>query len=469
MSDPYYPYLVSGLHFDGAEGSSAFYDVTGKTWGGWNGGTSGGPVIENANGAFNGAVLFGGQKHLRTTVHSSGHEFPSGTDFTVGAWVFLASGSGQGGAVLSNYHSTTGGYTFGTRYDSGSGKNYAQMRMFISGGSWPSYFDTPTTGVQIPTGQWVYLEWSRQGSNYYSFVDGAADKFWAMTPGTFVPNTSMPTYIGNTNENAGSAGTSFVGYIDDVTMFSGVCIHTTTFTRPAGPFYTVYNAFPADAGIYGLLGKDAGGLHKFSSSADPGAYFLLGNDGNTPTLHSPVTAPGDFVLSGAYIALVYTGGSPYHPAAPGAFALSAPVPDTGLIYDQRTSDPGGFESTWVLPAPRLSRNVSAAPGGFTLLGRSTDRAVTPRMSANAGGYSLLGVDAGSAITREYATAFDTGSYVLSGASAGSKTARKLTADSGTFTLNGRGAVLGRAMPPDADLFAVQATTKHTVIKTIGPT
>lgn len=469
MSDPYYPYLVSGLHFDGAEGSSAFYDVTGKTWAGWNGGSSGGPVIENSNGAFNGAILFSGQKHLRSTVHYAGHEFPSGTDFTVGAWVFIASGSGQGGVVLSNFHSTTGGYTFGTRYYSGTGKNYASMKMLYSGGSWPDYFALPTSGVEIPTGQWVYLEWSRQGNSYYSFVDGAADKFWAMTSGTFVPNTSMATYIGNTIENASFAGTSFVGYIDDVTMFSGVCIHTTTFTRPAGPFYTIYNAFPADYGIYAIAAPSATFQHKFSSSADPGSYFLTGNDGNTPTLHSPVTSPGDFTLSGVYTALVYTGGSPYRPASPGILALSAPVPDTGLIYSARTSDPGSYELSWVDPSPKLNLQIFAAPGGFTLAGLPIDRAVTPRLSAGVGGYSLLGVDAESAITRKYAATFDPGTYVLTGAAAGSKTARKLSADPGVFMLNGRGAVLGKALPPDADLFVVQVVTEHASVKTIGPT
>ena len=87
MTDPYLADVVLGMHFDGANGSTAFTDdATGKTIT-----VYGGAQISTSQSAFGGASgYFNGTDAYLSVPHSADLDLASG-NFTIEAWIYLFS------------------------------------------------------------------------------------------------------------------------------------------------------------------------------------------------------------------------------------------------------------------------------------------------------------------------------------------------------------------------------------------
>jgi hypothetical protein len=217
-SDPYIDSVVSLLHFDGADGSTTFTDVTGKAWN-----AAGNAQIDTAQSKFGGAsmVLDGSGDWLRTAAHP---DFDFGTgDFTIEAWIRPASFTADRVIVTRYTHwSDYVGFYLGTRAGS------PNILIFRAGNSVPIVLNG-NTALSVNT--WVHVAVARVSGVTRMFVDGV---------------TQTATHTGSVNITSASvvsvgAGPTkddenFDGYIDELRITKGVGRYTANFTPPSAQF-----------------------------------------------------------------------------------------------------------------------------------------------------------------------------------------------------------------------------------------
>lgn len=208
---PPFANMVAGLHFDGADGSSTFTDVTGNVWSVLG---SPAPEIDTAQSVFGGASGYfpGGTNYLE---HSGGSRYAYGTgDFCWAGWVRLSTIAGNqyildhnGNGGLISYESNMLHY-----YNVGTGLGALY------------YTNTPLT-----VNTWHYIEASRVAGITYLFKDGALVASQADTYN--YPNATLRFGV------FGGGGNNLNGaHLDDWGIWKGVGGHTASYTPPPSPF-----------------------------------------------------------------------------------------------------------------------------------------------------------------------------------------------------------------------------------------
>lgn len=226
--DPYWAAVVSLLHFDGADGSTAFPDVTGRSW------YRSGADISTTQSKFGGASgRFDDPGDRIWTAAHADLTFGSG-DFTVELWFFATTAAGS--AYVYRPLISRDDVSLGT--NRGwliilDGDNAGKVVFAGSVGMARSTVmstSAPTLNV------WNHVAAVRDGGNLRLYLNGVQEGSAAISGALNSP--SIETRIGVGQNGAGILGPGFLGYIDDARITKGVCRYPggTTFTPPTAPF-----------------------------------------------------------------------------------------------------------------------------------------------------------------------------------------------------------------------------------------
>ena len=145
-------------------------------------------------------------------------------DFTVEAWVYMNANSGS--HTIVNYSNASGQTQWALLVGS-----------FVSGKASFYWVNTSPTGFNatgtttIPTGQWVHLAGTREGTTLRIFVNGVLEG--TTTASGSVRSQSSPLLVVG---QSGIGTETFNGYIDDLRVTKGYARYTTSFTAPTAPF-----------------------------------------------------------------------------------------------------------------------------------------------------------------------------------------------------------------------------------------
>lgn len=191
-ADPYWNKVISLLHFDGSNGSTAFTDVKGLVWQSGSNTTIDNSVTLIAAGAGKlGGLIGGNVSYLRTP--KSGIVFAD-HDFCIDVTVNLLSmpGSGQIGAIFSNGDI--------------SGPDYYGLRWYINpDGSVGAYVSSSGTSVTllltsaagvVAVGARRRLRLSRRGTSFKMFSEGNVIASGTMAGNIYSPAKDTDAYIG---------------------------------------------------------------------------------------------------------------------------------------------------------------------------------------------------------------------------------------------------------------------------------
>ncbi len=213
--DPYWANVTSLLHFDGADASTTFTDVKGKTWTG-----AGNAQLDKAFFKWgSAALLLDGSGDYISTPGSTDYS-PTG-DFTCEAWIRPAA-IGSIGAIASTRLSGNG-WQFQVNADG----------TILVGwwGSWSGSFFGLTSTTVLAVNTYYHVRWCKSGSTYYLFVDGILEA--SGTPAGIYASNTATLYLGYDPQ---AGGRYFNGHIDDFRITNGVARSTSSFTPPTAAF-----------------------------------------------------------------------------------------------------------------------------------------------------------------------------------------------------------------------------------------
>lgn len=234
-ADFFFNSVSSLLHFDGADASTTFTDVTGTVW------TRNVATISTVQSKFGGASgLFNGSSAYLTTPVLTKHLFGSG-DFTVEAQVYQAA---QGTAQkIVGIWSDTSGAGFSWKLEV-TATNKLQLTYSTTGGD---NLLVTATSVTVPLTTMTHVAAVRSGTNIYLFQDGVLVGSATGITATFfaAPGTKL-VEIGR--DGAGPGG-YFNGYIDELRITKGVARYTAAFTPPTEAFADVVTAGEIDLDV----------------------------------------------------------------------------------------------------------------------------------------------------------------------------------------------------------------------------
>lgn len=224
--DPYWSDVVSLLHFEGANGSTTFTDVKGKTWGRF--GTDA-PVISTTQAKFGSSSML---VNPASAVRSSGMETGPSSDFDFGTgdftiewwqrWTSLSTPLYQ--CAFQRGYGVAGGITLVTGNSDGLyGFYIGAPLVLVCSESTP-----PTTGV------WVHYALTRSGNDFTIWRGGAASATGSNSSSISAAGKNFA--VGSYASDSGALGQLFNGYFDDFRVTKGVARYTSTFTPPTASF-----------------------------------------------------------------------------------------------------------------------------------------------------------------------------------------------------------------------------------------
>ena len=218
VGDPYFANVVSLLHFDGANGSTTFTDVTGRAWTAQNsadirtdvskfGGASGWFQNTPGTGSENGSRIM--------TPDAADLQFGTG-DFTVEGWFIPQTPLLGLGAFYRKGQNTADGLQLAVtptqltlRADSSTDTNVA---------------------VSLSTSTWSHIAFTRQAGLVRFFVNG---DLVGSAMRTFNHTDTEALFIGSVTSDTRF---SYRGRIDDLRITKGVARYTAAFSPPTAPF-----------------------------------------------------------------------------------------------------------------------------------------------------------------------------------------------------------------------------------------
>ncbi len=211
-------YTVSLLHMNGADGSQAFTDETGKVWNAY-----GNAQIDTAQSVFGGSsALFDGSGDYLSAPDSADFDFGSG-DFTIDFWVRFNSLSTPQHLVTKLNTSLYG--PFAITIDG----SYVYCASSSNGTSWGMIFAWPYGG-HLAVGEWHHFAFVRNGSDWRFYLDGVS------RASTTVSQTVMPNITDVTIGANADGSFPLNGWMDELRISKGIARWTNNFTPPASEY-----------------------------------------------------------------------------------------------------------------------------------------------------------------------------------------------------------------------------------------
>ena len=152
---------------------------------------------------------------------------PAG-DFTIEAWVRFDAAASNTGTIVGRYSGSRGGWRLECSQAGG------MLRFYTT---WTTREETPVASVSGLTwalGAWYHVAFTRQGTTYRMFRDGALLATLSNEARTIQTNTSTPIEVGGFAWDAPIA--THLGLIDDLRITVGTARYTAAFTPPTEAF-----------------------------------------------------------------------------------------------------------------------------------------------------------------------------------------------------------------------------------------
>ena len=260
-ADPYWTETVLALPMDGAEGSTTFTDLKGKTVTRY-----GDAKITAAQSVFGGgAAYFDGTGDYLSTPDST--DFALGSDnFTIEVYAYLSSlpSSGQRTIIAQDDIMTTRGWLLICDKDT-SNKILLAVR---SGGT--AY--TIKSISAASTGVWQHVAVVRNGTSLALYIDGALQESTNVSTAAFndvAYNLTIGAYLASGSPGASSY---WHGYVDDLRITKGVARYTADFTPPTRSVFEAAQGYVGGIGDYAARQVwDANYAAVYHLSQDPAA------------------------------------------------------------------------------------------------------------------------------------------------------------------------------------------------------
>ena len=214
-------YTKSLLHFDGANDSQVFTDMSGKVWT-----AAADAKLKTATKKFGASSAYfdGTGDHISTPDHV---DFTVGSgDYTVDFW-FNAVGT-TGSAIFYGQSDAAGNSSSQSIIGRFLATN--QLSAEFSNGSASLVAYSPT--VTVTDGVWHHYAAIRYGNNLYCAIDGTLGVALSVT-GQSVNDSSTIFCIGTMGLKTTN---DYTGYIDEFRFSKGIARWTTNFTPPSRPY-----------------------------------------------------------------------------------------------------------------------------------------------------------------------------------------------------------------------------------------
>ena len=212
MADANYSNVVLLLPMNGADGGTAFTDYSPslKTVTRY-----GDAHTETDQSKFYGSSgAFDGNGDYLTTPIGSWLTFAD--DFTIEAWVRIASGTSNQWLMDARSSATAQNFVVGFAYN--AGKWYPDMY-------WPSSHKIGTS-VYVVADTWAHVAYVRSGTTVSFYVDGVKDASTFTLSGSFAPTGTTLNLMRALDP------VYFKGYVQDLRITNGVARYTENFTPP---------------------------------------------------------------------------------------------------------------------------------------------------------------------------------------------------------------------------------------------
>lgn len=229
-SDPYFSNVSLLLHGNGTNGSTTIADnsPSPKTVT-----AVGNAQISTAQSKFGGAsIAFNGTGSYLTVPDNTAFEFESGA-FTIEAWIYFASHSGNKVIAAKSNRNEAGGIgTFAIIINPDT-----KLKCLASSDSGPldANWKIDLTGTTtLSTNTWHHVAFGRSGNTFALYVNGTQEA--TTTNSLTLVNNAQVLTIGTLGYTSGTFVNDFNGYIDDLRITKGVARYTANFTPPSAPF-----------------------------------------------------------------------------------------------------------------------------------------------------------------------------------------------------------------------------------------
>jgi hypothetical protein len=209
------------LHGDGTNNSTTFTDnspnnfvLTG----------AGNAKISTAQSKFGGAsMLFDGNGDYITGTLADANAFNLPNDFTIEAWIYLATTAGE--KAIAGKWAGTGHFAF-TFFVTGTTIQFAS-------GTNGQFGAVTSVATSFSANTWYHVAAARAGSSLRLFQDGALLTTATETRDCSSANTFSRLFVGIKQDGLIYP---FNGHIDELRITKGVARYTAAFTAPTAPF-----------------------------------------------------------------------------------------------------------------------------------------------------------------------------------------------------------------------------------------
>lgn len=248
--NPYWDKLVLGLHCDGANNSTTFTDVKGKTVTAVGNAKISTAQYPSLTGKTSSALLDGTLDSLSL---ADANDFDLGAgNFTLRARIRIAGWSPSHAgdyyfALFSKDNSTARSFNVQVI---GTSSSFTTLR--FNGFTDNTNYTSIDGSYSFALDTWYDIEVDRSGNLVYLFVDGTLLNAGGTSFSRTMANTSQVLIIGGHVYNGTFLG-YINGYISEVEIYKGAALHTASFTPSSDPFEDGY--LPSASGIISAVGN----------------------------------------------------------------------------------------------------------------------------------------------------------------------------------------------------------------------
>jgi hypothetical protein len=275
--DSFFNSVVSLLHFNGADGATAFTDVKGKVWT-----ASGNAQIDTAQSKFGvSSGLFDGTGDYISAPSSADFNVLPG-DFTLEFYCRFAS-SGGNQAFFEGFFDTINRWN--VSLVAGSVVFYTMV-----GGTG----SIKITATAPAANTWHHIALTKAGATFTLWVNGAS--VGTSTTASYYSG-AVAMYVGS-----GAGGSPYDGHLDDFRITKGIARYTAGFTPPTAEFPDTAGEVPSTVGVVSLLHFQNADNSQIFTDVMGKEWSVFGNAKNSITQSKFGGLSGYFDGSGDYIA-----------------------------------------------------------------------------------------------------------------------------------------------------------------------